>query len=66
MRKVKYTYSNGNSQGSMAHWYPNESWIPWVALYTPNVGSYYEDGGVVPDGAKITYAFNDCHWYSDS
>ena len=66
MRKVKYTYSNGNSQGSMAHWYPNESWIPFVGLYTPNLGSYYEDGGVVPDGAKLTFSTNDCHWYTDS
>ena len=66
MRKVKYTYSNGNSEGSIAHWYPNESWVPWVALYTPNIGSYYEDGGVVPDGAKITFSTNDCHWYTDS
>jgi hypothetical protein len=65
MRKVKYTYSSGNNQGSLQHWYPNEAWIPFVALYTPNIASYYkDDSGVVPDGGKLTFSANDCHWYT--
>ena len=70
MRKVRYTYSDGDSDGSpgtgIPHWYPNESWVPWVGLYTPNISSYYEDGGNVPDSAKIQVQVNDCHWYTDS
>ena len=70
MRKVRYTYSDGDGTGSPGsgtpHWYPNENWVPWVGIYTPNIASYYEDGGTVPDGAKIQVQVNDCHWYTDS
>lgn len=64
MRKVKYTQTSGSGDDDFM--YPNESWVPWVGLYTPNLGSYYEDGGVVPDDAKITFSTNCCHWYTDS
>lgn len=69
MRKVKYTFSSGSHGGTaVPHFYPNEAWIPWVGIYTPNVSSYYQPdgGGATPDGGKITYSFNDCHWYTDS
>ena len=72
MRKVRYTFSTGEDNGSpgtgVPHWYPNENWIPWVGIYTPNIASYYKDSetGVTPDGGKITVQINDCHWYTDS
>lgn len=67
-RKIKMTYTSGAipPESSTPFYYPNESWIPWVGLFTPNIDSYYEDGGVIPDGAKISYQVNDCHWYQDS
>lgn len=66
MRKIKYTQGAFDGPGGTYRYFPNESWIPWVGLYTPNLGSYYEDGGVVPDSAKLTFSTNDCHWYTDS
>lgn len=66
MRKTKYTMGPFDGPNATRRYFPNESWIPWVGLYTPNLGSYYEDAGVVPDSAKITFASNDCHWFTDS
>lgn len=66
MRKVRYTFSDGSDGNDIAHWYPNENWVPFVGIYTPNISSYYEDGGVTPDSAKIGVQVNDCHWYTDS
>lgn len=70
MRKLKMTHSSDmvppTGASPNAFYYPNESWIPFIGLYTPNLGSYYEDGGVVPDSAKISFQTNDCHWFTDS
>ncbi|AXQ66105.1 MAG: putative capsid protein [Cressdnaviricota sp.] len=70
MRKIKMTHSSDmvppTGAAPSPFFYPNESWIPFVGLYTPNLGSYYEDGGVVPDSAKLSFQTNDCHWFTDS
>lgn len=73
MRKVKYTYTSGGSDSpgpvdpAREFYYPNESWIPFVLVYTPNLTSYGEDeDGKTPPEGQIQYQFNDCHWFTDS
>lgn len=66
MRKTKYTMGPFDGPNATRRYFPNESWVPWVGLYTPNLGSYYEDAGVVPDDAKLSFAYNDCLWFTDS
>lgn len=66
MKKTKYERGPFDGPNATIRYFPNESWIPWVGLYTPNIGSYYEDGGVVPDSAKLQFSTNDCLWFTDS
>jgi hypothetical protein len=70
MRKIRLSETSSNVPApptyTAPYHYPNESWVPFVALYTPNNASYYTDAsGEVPLGAKISFQTNDCHWYTD-
>lgn len=67
MREVRYTYSSGGGEGE--YWYPNESWIPFVAIFTPDYGQIvnHENPTQPPTDEyfpKVEVAT--CHWYTDS
>lgn len=66
MRKVPLTESK--LQGEDEFWYPNESWIPFVLVYTPNIASYPRDPvtGNPDPLAVINVQYNDCLWFTDS
>jgi len=85
-RKVNYThgkdtlvgcYGGGNDCGADdIHNFPNDNWIPFVAVYNPdwlttansagNLASAKDNGNYsYPDG-QIKFRCNDCHWYTDS
>jgi hypothetical protein len=68
MRKMKLQSStNFPSQTGSFGWYPNESWIPFALLYTPDLDGYYQDeDGNTPDEAQILSTTHDCLWFTDS
>lgn len=65
MRKIKLEYSNDPDPETGApvnpYFYPNQSWIPFVCVYTPN---FTNAGGNIANQVKVSYS--DCHWFTDS
>lgn len=68
MRKIKLEYSSdgGTTSGSGVsaadpYYYPNQSWIPFVCVYTPQ----FANAGSTTDG-QVLVSQSDCHWFSDS
>ena len=70
LRKVRLTRSsNGPEPSNSEFHYPNESWIPFVAVFTPDYGQITNHA--TPSQPPTENYFPkvehcDCHWYSDS
>lgn len=70
MRKVRLTYStdiNSTLPPSPYH-YPNESWIPFICIYTPDKDNLNNPDPTkpMPDESRILLQSMNCHWYTDS
>lgn len=62
MRKVNLTKTTGGSGGT-EFLYPNEAWVPFVCVYTPD----FDNLPTSPTSDKLVQVYwNDCHWFSDS
>lgn len=65
MRKLKLEYSNDPDPETGApvnpFFYPNQSWIPFVCIYTPD---FLHAGSGSANQVKVQYS--DCHWFTDS
>lgn len=71
MKKVRLTETSGmNSEGEGGFLFPNESWIPFAFVYSPdhlNLKHPNDDPMETPvQDAMIDLQYNDCHWFSDS
>lgn len=66
-RKMRMAYTTNGSGDSMN--YNNESWIPFVCIYSPDFDSVYNpddtDGEAVPQDRRIQFQHNSCVWYQD-
>lgn len=63
MRKINLTDSTNGGGSNTPFLYPNEAWIPFVCVYTPD----FENLPVDSTTANLVQChYNDCHWYSDS
>lgn len=78
-RKVHYTQGTGqdgkakaqdnSSELDIQNMYPNNSWIPFLILYSPDFAVYKNaDGSSNASGSEVNLQarYNDCHWFSDS
>lgn len=70
MRKVNLTYSddsNSTLPPSPFH-YPNEAWIPFVCIYTPDKDNLTNPDPTkpLPDESRVLLESMNCHWYTDS
>lgn len=62
MRKLKLEYSNDeDASAPLPYFYPNQSWIPFVCVYTPD---FTNAGSGTANQVKVQYS--DCHWFTDS
>lgn len=68
MRKINYTKTVINTDPYEDFYFPNEAWVPFVCVYTPDLTSYPVDPatGEPISSSAIVMTVNDCHWYSDS
>lgn len=66
-RKMRFEYTSNGDGDSMN--YNNQSWIPFVIIYSPDFDSVYNpddtEGYVVPEDRRIQFAHNSCCWYQD-
>jgi len=67
-RKMRLTYTNGGGLGVPGN-FNNESWIPFVMIYSPDYDSVYNptdtEGREVPEDRRIQFQHNSCLWYQD-
>lgn len=70
MRKVNLTYSDdtNSSLTPVPFHYPNEAWIPFVCIYTPDKDNLSNPDPTkpMPDESRVLLQSMNCHWYSDS
>lgn len=70
MRKVNLTYSNdaNSSLPAAPFHYPNEAWIPFICIYTPDKDNLNnpDPSKPMPDESRVLLQSMNCHWYSDS
>lgn len=66
-RKIRMTYTSNGDGDSMN--YNNESWIPFVCIYSPDYDSVYNpdetEGHVIPADRRVQFQHNSCVWYQD-
>jgi len=70
MRKVTYTYSTdvNSSLPPVPYHYPNEAWVPFICVYTPDKDNIVNPDPTkpMPDESRVLLQSMNCHWYSDS
>jgi hypothetical protein len=70
MRKIRLQRtSNGPEPSNTEFHYPNESWIPFVAVYTPDYGNIVNNdqtGNPPTEEYFPRVQYSSCHWYTDS
>lgn len=66
-RKMRWEYTSNGSMTAMN--YNNESWVPFVIIYSPDFDSVYNpddtEGYEVPEDRRIQFQHNSCVWYQD-
>lgn len=68
MRKVRYTPTTGGAGGTPFH-YPNESWLPFVAIFTPDHNNLVNNASPLEPPTSAYFPkvqISSCHWYTDS
>ena len=69
MRKVEYTYSDDSTDLTPVPFnYPNQAWIPFVLIYTPDKDNLWNPDPTKPlpkESQVVVYSSN-CHWYTDA
>jgi hypothetical protein len=70
MRKVNLLDSSdtNSSLPPSPYSYPNEAWIPFVCIYTPDKDNLNNPDKTepMPDESRVTIQAMNCHWYTDS
>jgi len=71
MRKVNLTYSedtNSPPGTEVPFHYPNEAWVPFICIYTPDKDNINNPDPTkpIPDESRVLLQSMNCHWYSDS
>lgn len=70
MRKVNLQYSDDTSSSlpPSPYHYPNESWVPFVCIFTPDKDNLTNPDPTkpMPDESRVLLQAMNCHWYSDS
>lgn len=70
MRKINLQYSNDNNSTlpPSPYYYPNEAWVPFVCIYTPDKDNIHNPDPTkpMPIESRVNLQAMNCHWYSDS
>jgi len=70
MRKINLVDSNdGNSSLPPSPFsYPNEAWIPFLCIYTPDKDNLHLPDPTKPltNESRVQFQAMNCHWYTDS
>ena len=70
MRKVNYieTSDSNSTAPPVPFHYPNEAWVPFVCIYTPDKDNLTNPDPTkpLPEESKVLLQAMNCHWYTDS
>lgn len=70
MRKINLIDSSDTNSSLPASpfSYPNEAWVPFVCIYTPDKDNINNPtpGMPITDASRVTIQAMNCHWYTDS
>lgn len=70
-KKIHYTLGTETQNGSetavdIQNFYPNNQWLPWVVIYSPDWEALKTDPGGTQVPAQVQLNYNSIHHYSDS
>lgn len=66
-RKVHYIKGfNDTTAGAIENYYPNFSWLPFMLVYNPTAGDFFNTTRYPLGDPKLKVRYNCIHYYSDS
>ena len=64
-RKVHYV-QGASASGSVEHQYPNYSWLPFMIVFNPTAGDFFNTTLYPSGDPKLKVRYNCIHYYTDS